>query len=46
MALQGITGGIAGAFYKEIPLSWKEEALARLPAELIPILDAFYERYG
>ena len=40
-----ITGGIAEAFYKEIPSYIKEEVLKRLPDEFIGIMKQFYERY-
>ncbi len=40
-----ITGGIAEAFYKEIPSTIKEEVLRRLPDEFICIMKQFYERY-
>ena len=40
-----ITGGIAEAFYKEIPSYIKEEVMKRLPDEFIGIMKQFYERY-
>lgn len=40
-----ITGGIAEAFYKEIPLSIKEEVMKRLPDEFISIMEEFYKKY-
>jgi ADP-ribosylglycohydrolase len=38
-----IVGGIAEAYFKEIPGKFKEEALNRLPQEFITILDRFYQ---
>lgn len=40
-----ITGGIAEAFYKEIPSYIKEEVLKRLPGEFIDIMRQFHEKY-
>ena len=40
-----ITGGIAEAFYKEIPSYIKEEVLKRLPNEFIGTMKQFYKRY-
>lgn len=40
-----ITGGIAEAFYKEIPLHIKEEVLKRLPTEFIEVMHKFYDRF-
>lgn len=40
-----ITGGIAEAFYKEIPSSIKREVLQRLPDEFIDIMRRFHKRY-
>lgn len=40
-----ITGGIAEAYYKEIPQYIKEEVLKRLPDEFIDILEKFYEKF-
>jgi len=41
-----ITGGIAQAFYKEIPFNMIKEALERLPAEFIEIINKFNKEYG
>jgi ADP-ribosylglycohydrolase len=40
-----ITGGIAQAFYKEIPESIVMEARARLPQEFLDIIDRFSATY-
>ena len=40
-----ITGGIAEAYYKEIPSHIKEEVLKRLPDEFIDVMKRFHERY-
>ncbi len=40
-----ITGGIAEAFYGEIPVAISEPALARLDVRLSTVLREFYERY-
>jgi ADP-ribosylglycohydrolase len=40
-----ITGGIAQAFYKEIPENIVEEARARLPGEFLDIIDRFSAAY-
>lgn len=40
-----ITGGIAQAFYKNIPKNMVEEARKRLPEEFLDILDEFNEKY-
>ena len=40
-----ITGGIAEAFYKEMPSYIKEEVLKRLPDEFIDIMKRFHGRY-
>lgn len=40
-----ITGGIAEAYYKEIPSYIKEEVLKRLPDEFIDIMKQFHKRY-
>ena len=40
-----ITGGIAEAFYGEIPAAISEPALARLDVRLAKVLTEFYERY-
>lgn len=40
-----ITGGIAEAFYKEIPAYIKKEVLERLPDEFIDIMKQFHEKY-
>lgn len=40
-----ITGGIAEAYYKEIPPHIKEEVLKRLPDEFIDVMKRFHKRY-
>ena len=40
-----ITGGIAEAYYKEIPQYIREEVLKRLPNEFIDIMQRFYEMF-
>lgn len=40
-----ITGGIAEAYYREIPLFIREEVLKRLPNEFIDIMQRFYETF-
>lgn len=40
-----ITGGIAEAYYKEIPASIQEEVLKRLPEEFIEVMQQFYEKF-
>jgi ADP-ribosylglycohydrolase len=40
-----IAGGIAEAFYKEIPSSIEDEVRKRLNPEFVEIMDQFYERY-
>jgi len=40
-----ITGGIAQAYYKKIPLHIVENTLARLPDEMRQIVEAFAQRY-
>ena len=40
-----IAGGIAEAYYKEIPDHIIEEARQRLPDEFLKIIDSFYETY-
>lgn len=40
-----ITGGIAEAFYKEIPAYIKKEVLERLPNEFIDMMKQFHEKY-
>jgi ADP-ribosylglycohydrolase len=40
-----ITGGIAEAFYREVPGDIREEVAARLDTDLVNIIDAFYERF-
>ena len=44
--LGSITGGIAAAFYKNIPQKIQEFAIQKLPGEFIEILDEFEERYA
>jgi ADP-ribosyl-[dinitrogen reductase] hydrolase len=40
-----ITGGIAQAFYKEIPSRIADEALRRLPEEMVELVSAFEKRF-
>lgn len=40
-----ITGGIAEAYYKEVPEYIKKEVLKRLPDEFIEIMQRFYNKY-
>ena len=40
-----IAGGVAQAFYGEVPDAIEEEVRGRLPAELLEVVDAFYEAY-
>lgn len=40
-----ITGGIAEAYYKEIPAFIQEEVLKRLPDEFIDVMQRFYEKF-
>lgn len=40
-----ITGGIAEAFYKEIPANIKEEVTKRLPDEFIMVMRQFYDKF-
>ena len=40
-----ITGGIAEAFYREMPPYIEEEVLKRLPDEFIDVMRRFHERY-
>jgi len=40
-----ITGGIAEAFYKDIPSDIVEETRARLPEEFLTIIDRFRKKY-
>ena len=40
-----ITGGIAEAFYKEIPAHIEEEVMKRLPDEFIEVMKRFYKKY-
>ena len=40
-----ITGGIAEAFYKEIPANIKEEVTKRLPDEFIIVMQQFYDKF-
>jgi ADP-ribosylglycohydrolase len=41
-----ITGGIAEAFYREIPLDWQAHARETLPIELCSVLDTFRIRFN
>lgn len=43
--MAAIAGGIAEAYYREIPLHIKEEALRRLPDEFVGIMSRFYRRF-
>jgi ADP-ribosylglycohydrolase len=43
--MSSITGSIAEAYYKEIPLYIKEEVLKRLPTEFIDIILRFNEKF-
>lgn len=40
-----ITGGIAEAYYKEVPPHIRQEVIKRLPDEFIEIMHEFYEKY-
>lgn len=40
-----ITGGIAEAFYHEIPTFIKEEVIKRLPHEFITMMQQFYDKF-
>ncbi len=40
-----ITGGIAEAYYKEIPLKIREEIIKRIPDEFIDMLQKFYNKF-
>ena len=40
-----ITGGIAEAYYQEIPEEIKREALRRLPDEFTDVMERFYEKF-
>lgn len=40
-----ITGGIAEAYYKEVPEYIREEVFKRLPDEFIEVMQEFYERF-
>jgi ADP-ribosylglycohydrolase len=44
--LAAIAGGIAHAFYKEIPADIVGQVRERLPGEFIDIIDAFEDRFG
>jgi ADP-ribosylglycohydrolase len=41
-----ISGAIAHAFYKTIPLQIVEKARQILPADLLQVVDQFGEKYG
>ncbi|GHT23901.1 hypothetical protein FACS189430_07930 [Bacteroidia bacterium] len=41
-----ITGGIAAAFYKDIPQTIIETVSSKLPKEFLDVLDAFEEKFG
>ena len=40
-----ITGGIAEAFYGEVPEHIRKEVLKRLPNEFIEVMQQFYEKF-
>lgn len=40
-----ITGGIAEAYYQEIPSYIKEEVMKRLPSEFITVMKQFHKKY-
>ena len=40
-----IAGGIADAFYKEIPTEIEKEVRDRMPDELLSVTDAFIKKY-
>jgi len=39
-------GGIAHAFYREIPEHIESEVRRRVPAELLEVIDEFGSKYG
>jgi ADP-ribosylglycohydrolase len=41
-----IAGGIAQAYYKEIPVSMADEVRRRLPEEFLGVIDAFNSSFG
>ncbi len=41
-----ITGGIAHAYYKELPAEIVQRVRAMLPPDLLEVVDRFYERFG
>lgn len=41
-----IAGGIAEAYYKEIPPEMLQQVRQRLPKDLLTVVDAFHRRYG
>ena len=43
--MSSITGGIAEAYYKEIPQHIVYEVFKRLPNEFIDIMQKFYEKF-
>ena len=45
-ALACIAGGIAQAFYEEIPAAIRHKARRRLPSDLLDVADRFEARYG
>ena len=40
-----ITGGIAEAFYGEVPEHIRKEVVKRLPTEFIEIMQRFYQKF-
>jgi ADP-ribosylglycohydrolase len=40
-----ITGSIAEAFYREVPVSWRASALERIPAEFVETVRQFEAKY-
>ncbi len=41
-----LAGGIAHAYFGDLPPAMVAEVRRRLPAELLAVIDAFMERYG
>ena len=44
--LAAMTGGIAQAFYGEIPATIVDEALARLPADFVAVIEEFEQQFS
>jgi ADP-ribosylglycohydrolase len=40
-----ITGGIAEAFYGEVPQDIREQTLSRLDEPMVDVMTRFYDRY-